>query len=310
MPKKPMHPKVDEPPKVPVFGGRWSLSKLDIVESYFKFFNTALKGKPFKRVYIDGFAGSGAFRYLVGVPKNTLFGPRDESEDVHAGSARRALNAKPSFDEIILIEEKKPLAESLQALIVESGHPKARVERGDANEVLRKICRPSYWKDRRGIIFLDPFGMNVDWSTLEMIAATQALDLWFLFSLAGLVRNLPRRASGLDTGKRAAITRVLGTEEWFDEFYKIPTLPPHTLWGTASTPLPPSAARRTASVKDIEAYVLKRLETIFPHVEQPRRLTTRKNLSLFSLFFAVSNPSEAAIKLAQKGAAHILKTRA
>ena len=295
-------------PDIQVFGGPWSLPKLDAVKKYFRFFNTALKGKPFERVYIDGFAGSGAFRYIVNAPKNTLFGPRDESEDIHAGSAHLALYANPPFDRIILIEQKKSLVKSLQVLIDKSHHRAASVVQGDANDVLRELCRPSDWRKRRGIIFLDPFGMNVEWSTLKLIAGTKALDMWLLFSLGGMARNLPRRASSLDEGKRAAVTRVLGTEKWFDEFYKVPTTPKWTLFGTPAPPLPATAARRTASLNQIEAYVLKRLRTIFPHVEPPKRLKTPKNRSLFSLFFAVSNPSTAAITLAQRGAAHILNS--
>jgi three-Cys-motif partner protein len=298
MPKKPL--RTTKQAAVQVFGGRWSLFKLEMLERYFAFYNRALKNKPFKRVYIDGFAGSGDFQYIIDAPKRTLFGDRDENADVHAGSARRALRATPPFDEIILIEQNKTNVEALEALIAAEGHTNARVEHGDANDTLRDICRPAAWKKRRGIIFLDPFGMNVDWSTLELIAKTQALDLWFLFSLAGLVRNLPRRASRLDAGKRAAVTRVLGTDEWYDEFYKARENP----FFKGAAPLP---ARRTANLDQIEAYVLRRLGTIFPHVEEPKRLRTKQNRSLFSLFFAVSNPSQAAITLAQKGAAHILK---
>lgn len=286
--------------KVQTFGGPWSLMKTEMVAKYIKFFNTALKGKPFRRVYIDAFAGSGAFRYVVDAPRYSLFGPRDEASNIHDGSARRALRANPPFDNIFFIECGKANAEALQHLIDKSGHPSAVVEHGDANEVLRKLCRPEYWRQRRGVIFLDPFGMNVEWSTLEMIAATQALDVWFLFSLAGIVRNLPRLASRLDAGKRAAVTRVLGTDEWFGEFYMAPIERRPTLFGV------PATIRRTASVNEIEAYVGKRLRTLFPHVEPPKRLKAPKNVSLFSLFFAVSNPSASAIKLACKGASHIL----
>jgi three-Cys-motif partner protein len=286
---------------VQVFGGQWSLLKLDMLERYFRFFNTALKRQPFRRVYIDAFAGSGNFQYTV-EPEHGLFADETaDTPDVHSGSAKRALQADPPFGEIIFIEQNGRLVRSLEALIATEGHANARVEHGDANTILRKICQPANWKRRRGITFLDPFGMSVDWSTLELIAKTQALDLWFLFSIAGLVRNLPRSANRLDASKRSAVTRVLGTDEWFDEFYKVPT---SRLFRDAM-PLP---ARRTASLDQIEAYVLKRLRTIFPHVEEPRRLRTPKNHSLFSLFFAVSNPNPKAITLARKGAAHILKT--
>jgi three-Cys-motif partner protein len=275
------------------------LIKADIVEKYLKFFNTALKSKPFERIYIDAFAGSGAFSY-VDMPTNTLFGPPDESEYVHAGSAQRALCVDPPFDRIIFIEENKSNVSALQNLIKQSGHSRASVEHGDANELLRELCHPDYWRNRRGVIFLDPFGMNVEWSTLKRIAATRALDVWFLYALAGTVRNLPRLASKLDEGKRAAVTRVLGTDEWFDAFYG-------RHWESKSLFHTPTAPRRTASVNDIEAYVQKRLLTIFPHVEPPKRLRAPGNRSLFSLFFAVSNPSAVAINLARKGASHILK---
>ena len=185
-------------------------------------------------------------------------------------------------------------------MIEQSGHLHATVEHGDANVLLREICRPDYWRKRRGVIFLDPFGMSVEWSTLQMIAATKALDVWFLFPLLGTVRNLPRDADALDETKRAAVTRVLGTDDWFDVFYPEPHITKNLLDI-------PSPRRRTASIDEIEAYVQKRLETIFLHVESPKRLRASGNRSLFSLFFAVSNPSSKAIELARKGAAHILK---
>ena len=285
------------------FGGPWSLIKTDIVEKYLNFFNVALKNKPFERVYIDAFAGSGAFHYISRAPEMTLFGSPDEKKEIHAGSAKRALLIQPPFARIYFIEKRSSNVKALEALIRKSKHPSATVDRGDANRVLRKLCRPEDWRKRRGVIFLDPFGMNVEWATLKMIAATEALDVWFLFALGGIIRNLPRRADRLDDWKRAAVTRVLGTDEWLTKFYKAPRAPQRTLWETHATRAP---AQRTATVDDIEDYVHKRLRSIFPHVESPKRLEARHK-PLFSLFFAVSNPSRVAIKLARKGAAYILE---
>ena len=291
------------------FGGPWSLIKTEMVEKYVRFFNTALKEKPskdrpFERVYIDAFAGTGAFTYVKEDSQVSLFGPRDPSKDIHDGSALRALRAEPPFDRIIFIEAEKDNVEALRALIKRSGHPNATVEHGDANQILKTLCAREAWKNRRGVIFLDPFGMNVEWSTLQAIAATKALDVWFLFALAGTVRNLPRVASQLDASKRSAVTRVLGTEEWFDRFYKTIPSRQNTVWGAPA----PAVVRRTATVNDIEAYVRERLRTIFSHVEPPRRLKGPGNKSLFSLFFAVANPAAGAVRLAQRGASHILKS--
>lgn len=283
------------------FGGPWSLIKTDVVSQYIKFFNTALKATSFERVYIDAFAGSGAFRFVEEGPKNSLFGPVDDSQFVHEGSAQIALRANPRFNRIRFIEKDKANVEALQRLIKEAKHPDAQVIQGDANEELKKICRPANWRARRGVIFLDPFGMNVEWATLDLIAGTKALDLWFLFALAGTIRNLPRNALKLDAGKRAAVTRVLGTDEWFDEFYRKSSLP--NIFDQHQTDI----VRRVATVDDIEKYVQRRLTTIFAHVEPAKRLWGPGNKSLFSLFFAISNPSSGAITLARKGASHILK---
>lgn len=285
------------------FGGPWSLIKIEMVQRYMQFFNTALKSSPFERVYIDAFAGSGAFRYVAKEPVNGLFGPQDESQSIHAGSAHCALHANPAFDRVCFIEEDKSNVDALQKLIAESGHRAASVEHGDANDVLQRLCRPEHWRRRRGVIFLDPFGMNVEWSTLRLIADTRALDVWFLFALAGTVRNLPRLVSRLDDGKRAAVTRVLGTDKWIEEFYKVQKTSHVNLFDEPA----PIVVRRTATVNDIEAYVQKRLLTIFPHVESPKRLMAPGKKSLFSLFFAISNPNPRAITLARKGASYILK---
>ncbi len=268
-------------------------------------FNQVLKNRPYKRIYIDAFAGSGSFRFNIdesGMP--SLFDTYQPSHYIHDGSASHALKTHPPFDEIIFIEKDQYNTKTLQNLIDASRHPNATVRLGDANQILLDICRPEHWRKRRGVMFLDPFGMNVEWTTLQMIAGTEALDVWFLFALAATVRNLPRLASRLDAGKRLAVSRILGTDQWFEEFYEID---PHSRIGLFDIYDLPMHAKRTATLDEIEAYVQRRLLTLFPHVEPPRRLKAPGNKSLFSLFFAVSNPNPKAIDRASKIAAHILE---
>jgi three-Cys-motif partner protein len=292
--------------RVQKFGGPWSLIKVDLVDKYLKFFNTALKNQPFERVYIDAFAGSGAFKYAKEAPLKTLFGERDETDDIHDGSAIRALRANPPFHRIRFIESKRKNVKSLEKLIAQTSHPDAKVITGDANEALKAFCDPRHWKKRRGVIFLDPFGMNVNWEILRAVADTKALDVWLLFPLGATVRNLPKNASALDKSKRDAVTRIFGTEDWYKEFYEASTPPTRTLFG--NPPPEPPRVQRVATVNQVESFARKRLETIFKHVEPPKRLKGPKNQSLFSLFFAISSPSSAAITVGKKGAAHILKS--
>ena len=44
---------------VPQFGGPWTQRKLEVVGRYLDLYATALKNRPFKRLYIDAFAGTG-----------------------------------------------------------------------------------------------------------------------------------------------------------------------------------------------------------------------------------------------------------
>jgi three-Cys-motif partner protein len=201
------------------FGGPWTLLKTDIIASYLQFFVNALKNQPFKLVYIDAFAGSGAFKFVSDEDdQGSLFGPAAKA---HRGSAQRALELAPPFDELIFIERGVRNVRSLQQLIVASGHEDVSVQRGYANKVLLAMCNPTLWLNRRGVIFLDPFGMDVAWETLATIRKTDALDLWLLYPLAGTVRNLPRRLDRLDADKRAAVRRQLGNDDWVDLFYQL-----------------------------------------------------------------------------------------
>ncbi len=107
----------------------------------------------------------------------------------------------------------------------------------------------------------------------------------------------------LESDKRAAITRALGAENWVEDFYADPASEQGSLFGYG----PPSATR-TLTVDAMEAYVHRRLTTIFPYVARPRRLLGPTNAPLFSLFFAVSNPDATARALAARIAEHILRT--
>ncbi|HUK11582.1 MAG TPA: three-Cys-motif partner protein TcmP [Stellaceae bacterium] len=281
------------------FGGPWSLIKTDVVAAYLQAFSTALKQKHFRRVYIDAFAGSGTFTFdQDAAPLLDIH----EVNTAHSGSAARALAIQPPFDELIFIEQQPENVLALQKLI--QGRPDAQIVPGDANRELLHICDRRLWRPRkrRGVIFLDPFGLSVQWSTLETIAKTEALDLWYLFSISGLYRNVPIDINQLSQDKREAITRALGVENWIETFYEKQPSGQMSLFGQE-----PGPKTRTLSVDGMEGFVHRRLETIFPFVARPKRLSGPTNAPLFSLFFAVSNPDRRAIELAKKIAEHILK---
>lgn len=166
------------------------------------------------------------------------------------------------------------------------------------NEIRRLVAQQS-WASTRAVMFLDPYGMSVKWETLEAIRRTEAIDVWYLVSLAGLFRQAARKEDALDETKSAALTRILGTTEWQQAWYQESQT--GDLFGE-------NRMYRTANVLEMEQYVGRRLAALFPKVLKPLTLRDNRGIPIFALFFAISNPEQSAIRLASRIAGHILSS--
>lgn len=114
-------------------------------------------------------------------------------QDLLDGSAHLALMTHPRFDRYIFIERNADRCAQLDSLKAEFPDLAAdiRVEQGEANEEIRKICDRD-WRSHRAVLFLDPYGMQVEWQTIEAIAKTAAIDLKSVFpgvAEPGVLRN-------------------------------------------------------------------------------------------------------------------------
>jgi len=289
------------------FGSGLTDLKLSMVGDYLRAFTTALSNRPyFERWYIDAFAGTGERTVKLAGQDGGLFeAPIEEKVERRRGSARIALDTEPRFSRLFFFETKKRHVRALEELKAEYvgrglyQPNQITILREDANAALQRAGRWNGWRNVRAAMFLDPYGMGVDWATLEAIQATKAVDLWYLVSLSGLYRQATRRVSKLDEKKRAAITRMLGTDGWEQAWYE----------DTSTAGLFPElsgGAERTADLNRIESYVGRRLEALFPTVLGPKRLHNDRGAPMFSLYFAISNPATSARKVAAPIARHIL----
>lgn len=284
------------------FGDQHTELKLSIVEKYLKFFTTALRGKFNELWYIDAFAGTGSRTIRHEERPAGLLDPGEpERVERRRGSARIAIDVEPVFDFIVFIESKPSYVAALNELA--ANHPGRRIAvvKNDANEALKSLIAANSWRSTRAVLFLDPYGMELEWSTLEKVAATKAIDVWFLFSLSGLYRQATRQLTSIDHHKRAALTRMFGSEAWEEELY------PRTFSKDLFDGLSQEPRQRSADVAGLEAYVRGRLETIFGAVLKPLPLPQNRKPQRFSLFFCVSNNDPKAVGLATKIANHILK---
>ncbi|MBX4897429.1 three-Cys-motif partner protein TcmP [Rhizobium bangladeshense] len=288
-----------------VFGGQHTDIKLEIVERYLKRYSAALHTWCSNVWYIDAFAGTGSRTVTIKAKEGDLFEePTPEYTEKRRGSAKIAIDIKPPFERLVFMDVKPKHIAALNALKEEHPGRDIDVLQGDANELICRQIDWDGWKSTRAVMFLDPYGMEVEWETLKKIAQTKAIDVWYLFPLAGLYRQAARSITKVDEVKAKAITRMLGTDAWREELYS--EVPPiaDLLGGMAST----DERQRNADVAGLERYVKNRLQTIFPAVLDPWALPPVDRPQKFSLFCAISNDSTAAKALANSFGDSITKS--
>jgi three-Cys-motif partner protein len=285
------------------FGSQDTDLKLSIVEAYLQTYTKALSGIWPQLWFIDAFAGTGKRTVRVAARGKDLFDEAvSERVEQRRGSGRIALDIDPPFNRVVFMEQNPRYCAALQDLKAQYPNRNIDIVEGDANELIRHEIEWDGWRYTRAVMFLDPYGMTVEWDTLQAIATTKAIDVWYLFSLSGLYRQAARRIENVDAAKRAAITRMLGTDAWERELYS-PAPQQDLLSGVED----PADRQRAADVKGLESYVRSRLNELFPTVLEPLALPVIRKPQLFSLFFAISNPDPKAIGLATKFATHALK---
>jgi three-Cys-motif partner protein len=280
------------------FGAQHTELKLSLVESYLRAFTSALQSYFPALWYIDAFAGTGARTVRVEARDGDLFdAPVAELVEHRRGSAQIAIDIVPRFDRLIFIDSKPKHCAALRELQSQYPDREIVVIQEDANRALQSAIPWGQWPLMRGVMFLDPYGMDVEWATLETIAKTRQIDVWFLFSLSGLYRQATRHIEDITSDKRAAVSRILGTADWESELYA-ESAP--DLFGDTQT-------QRASDVRGLEQYVKRRLETIFPKVFEPKALPVDTKPQRFSLFLCISNDSPKALGLATRIGDYILK---
>lgn len=280
-----------------LFGGDWTQQKLDLLAKYLRAYTTIFTRNPkarfYETVYVDAFAGAGYIRR----PKTAEFQEPLFEEDAQGfikGSAIRALEVEPRFNHYLFIEKDSKKCDELRALSSMYPGRDIQIAEAEANEYLKEWCSTTDWHRTRAVVFLDPYGMEVDWSLLQRIAQTQAIDLWLLFPLGiGVMRLLPgKQAPSAAWSDR--LTQILGTDEWKTAFYSQSVT--RTLFGPAEFQI------READQELVGAFFLNRLAKIFPKVaDKPFILRNSKNSPLYLLCFAAGNPKKAeiAVRIAQ-----------
>lgn len=286
------------------FGGLWTKQKLKIIETYIKEYSVALKNLKVKKIYVDAFAGSGITNInkiikdnknnlsLIDFLENSYDKSYDQCDTTLEGSA--LLSLQYDFDEYYFVEIDSERIKNLEK-IIEDKYPekknKIKFLNGDANQFMNLVIS-KITPYHRCLMFLDPYSMELEWKTLELISKNNYIDLWYLFPLS-INRLIPKNKNFLVDSCREIVNKVFGTTEWEKQLYTVSYQ--NTIFGCETL-------YERVPFNQIINYIINKFKTIFPYVSDDSKIlkNDKKKAPMFLLVFMMTNKSEKAVKLASK----------
>lgn len=234
--------------------GKWSIEKLDLLRKYLAAYLKILTNQRWCRgyEYIDAFAGTGK-------PKT-----RDEQRYID-GSPRIALSLTPAFTQYHFIEQSNWRMAKLEKLHGEFPDHNITIYHGDCNKIIREqiLLQLLYTSSKRAIAFVDPFGMQFEWQTMEQLAETETVEVVLNFPVMAIKRGILRKhPEMISETSRERLVRFWGTEDWMVDLYR----EEQTLFG-------PEKVKKAQSGKEFGGVFKNRLEQIFRHCSVPILMT-------------------------------------
>lgn len=286
------------------FGGTHTVKKLETVADYLNFYTKALSPR-FNLSYLDAFAGTGEIPLSKDLPLLANLDGGREIATIVEGSARRSLKIEIPFGLYVFSDNDRRKASELVGIKNEFPNINISVSAEDANAAVAKFCSNLSGNDR-AVIFLDPFGNQISWETLEIIAKTKKVDLWYLFpAWIGVARQISKDGA-LTPEARRSIGKIFGPCDWEAECLKF-IYPDQYNLPLESDNQAELEAKKIASADGVTRFMIFRMKTIFEGGVLDDWLPLGKNgAHWYSLLFAWANPSPAARDLASKVAKDIM----
>lgn len=286
--------------------GPWAAEKLEALSRALSYYTTRLKHQSqWQKIYIDAFAGPGLSEVRIkpredSGPSLQLFADQSadpiEQEVVFLkGSPRVALDIANPFDCYIFIEKDATRVAELESIRSEyQGRRNIEIRQGDAHSMLQDLLKGISKSKHRGYIFLDPFGLQMPWPTIEAIAKTGAIEVIVNFPLGMALRRMMPNSGNVPAGWQISLDTFFGSPDWRQHAYEEGV----DLLGKRSFKLADSEDR-------LLAWYRGRLKAAFGHVSEAQLVMNTRGGRLYYLIWA--GPHEAGLK----GANYILtmKTR-
>jgi three-Cys-motif partner protein len=248
--------------------GEWSQIKHEIIEKYAHAYTTVLSRQAVirKTLYIDAFAGTG-------------FGSDRDTGEQLRGSAIRATQVVPRFDELHFVEQDAAKAALLEHAV--GADDRVTVHPGDGIAVVggELLGRCRYVDYRRALCLLDPYDLSVPWSLVQRIGEMRSVEIFYNFMIMDANRNiLWRDPSRVPVDRLAKMDLVWGDRSWKEACYEqVPTL-----FGDVEHKLPN---------EDVAEGFRRRLQKVatFKYVPKPIAMKNTIGRTVYYLFFASHN---------------------
>lgn len=287
------------------WGGQWTEEKLDAFEKYVNAYLTIMNVYRdkfnWKLIYFDGFAGSGSrnddglqpvSEFMLDLFKEEYI--VEEELNTYKGAAERVLGIKQNgFDQYVFVDKNKTSSQQLEEKLIPYAKEKNLVfKTSDANEqviTLAKAMQKS--KKIASLVLLDPFGMQVDWSSIELLKGTRT-DLWILIPTGVIVNRLLDRKGNLSHIEK--LKTFFGKDEFFLKEYFYTVSQEQTFFGEIE-----KIKKVEKPIQKIAELYIQRLKDIFKCVTpEPLVLYNSRNTPIFH--FACASNSKVAVKIANE----------
>ncbi|EJF10002.1 three-Cys-motif partner protein TcmP [Pontibacter sp. BAB1700] len=267
------------------FGGAWTQKKINIFMEYLNAYLTIMNKYDFELVYFDGFAGCGTIETSPSESPKLDFGLTDTLIE---GVATKVLNIDhpKQFDIYYLVELDSTKCSTLKTSLRTRFPDKSiycvsddcNLKLKDLADFLRK--NPGH----RALAFIDPFGMALDWESLEACAGL-GIDLWVLLP-SGVAANRLLTADGnISEAWMGRLERFLGLDEAEirKQFYRTSTT--MSLFGDEITQL----QKQDDSINKIAELYSQQLGKVWEHVSKPYVMRSKNRNTLYHFICASNN---------------------
>jgi three-Cys-motif partner protein len=280
--------------------GPWAQEKLKCLKAYLNAYTHVLLNETWcSTYYFDAFAGSGEARlrkpennrdYGKDVPLGFIEVEEDEDfAEYIEGSPRVALDIEHPFAHYLFVEKKSAHVEKLRELKSQYGMNRdITIYSGEAADyVIVFMESVKDWRKSRAVAFLDPFGMQVPWTTISAIAEKKSIEIILNLPIGTTIQRLIKKdRSKMSKEEVDKLTSYFGSDEWERIVYDYDKSKPESLFDNYEV----LTFKYDDAAERLVRWYTGRLKSLFGYAAGPKLIKNIQGAHLYYLIWAGAHP--------------------